>query len=337
MQNKKMARSLTSGLLVLCLLTFGTARAAARELVPLGIPTGVRMTAAGVVISAMNPVDSPAGAVCPGEQAGLQAGDILQTAAGVSLTSSDDLARIVRQSGGRPIKVTGLRGETQMEAAVQPVRSRAGGTYQIGLLVRDSMAGIGTLTYVDPGTGAFGALGHPVSDIDSGALLPLSDGSIVPAAVVGVVAGEAGTPGELIGTYEFSRELGRLETNTACGIFGTLSDRSLYDAADAVQTAGEAEIHVGQAEILTCVSGSRPVRYQITVEKVQPNASDGRSMEIRVTDPALLKQTGGIVPGMSGSPILQDGKLIGAVTHVLVNNPARGFAVSIDKMLEKIA
>ncbi len=337
MSKQKMAKRLCAAILLLCALLSTGMRAAAQEVVPLGIPVGVRMTASGVVISKMTDVDSVAGKVCPGEQAGLEVGDILQTAAGETLTSSEQLSQIVKDSAGTPIRITGLRGDTEISVTVQPVCSSSAGTYQLGLLVRDSMAGIGTLTYVDAQTGAFGALGHPVSDVDSGALLPLERGSIVPATVIGVVAGESGTPGELIGTYEFSREIGQLSDNTACGIFGTLTDTSLYDAADVVETAAEEEIHTGAAEILTCVSGDTPARYDISIEKITPDAEDGRSLTIEITDPDLLEQTGGIVPGMSGSPILQDGKLVGAVTHVLVNNPARGFAVSIDKMMEKAA
>lgn len=335
MKQKKFQKKWLCGWILVCLLVPSAAQAAERQLVPLGIPVGVRMTAVGVVVSSMTSVDSAAGDMCPGQEAGVEAGDILQTAAGESISSSDQLAQIVKNSDGTPIVLTGLRGDTEITVSVQPVQSKSTGEYQLGLLVRDSMAGIGTLSYVDAQTGTFGALGHPVSDVDSGALLPLSTGSIVPATVVGVVAGEAGTPGELVGTYEFSREIGQLANNTTCGIFGTLTDTSLYDTANAVETAAEEEIHTGHAEVLTCVSGDTPVRYDISIEKISRDAEDGRSLSIRVTDQELLDQTGGIVPGMSGSPILQDGKLVGAVTHVLVNNPARGFAVSIDKMLEK--
>ena len=330
---KTLAKQWCAALLLVCALS-PSAQAASQKLVPLGVPVGVRMTAAGVVVSAMTTVDSPAGEICPGQQAGLEAGDILQAANGETLSSSSQLAEIVKQSRGNPIRFTGLRGDTDISVSVQPVKSKTTGTYQIGILVRDSMAGIGTLTYVDPESGEFGALGHPVSDIDSGALMPLETGSIVPASVIGAVAGEAGTPGELVGTYEFSREIGQLNENTACGIFGTLTDSSLYSAAYAVDTAEKEEIYTGKAEILLCVSGKTPEYYEIVIEKVATNAVDGRSLTIRVTDPELLEKTGGIVPGMSGSPILQDGKLVGAVTHVLVNNPARGYGIFIENMLD---
>ena len=329
---KQMAKRWCVAVVLICLLSSG-AQAASQRLVPLGVPAGVRMTAAGVVVSAMTAVDSPAGESCPGEQAGLEAGDILQTANGTALRSGAQLAQLVRDSGGSPIRFTGLRGQTDIAVSVQPVNSRATGAYQIGILVRDSMAGIGTLTYADPESGVFGALGHPVSDVDIGELLPLDSGSIVPAQVVGVVVGETGTPGELIGTYAFSRELGTLDDNTACGIFGTLTDRTLCDA-ETMETAEKEDIHTGAAQLLCCVAGDTPARYDIVIEKVDADAADGRSLRLRVTDPALLETTGGIVPGMSGSPIIQDGKLIGAVTHVLVNDPARGYGIFIEDMLE---
>lgn len=330
---KKLEKKL-SCLLLVCVLLAGAAQAA--QVVPLGIPVGVRMTAEGVVISSLSDVDSAAGDICPGEQAGLEAGDILQTANGTNLSSSEQLAEIVQNSDGKPIRFTGSRNETHIEVTVQPVKSNASGAYQIGLLIRDSMAGIGTLTFVEPESGAFGALGHPVSDVDSGARLPLESGSVVPATVVGVVAGESGTPGELIGTYEFTRELGELDDNTASGIFGTLTDHTLYEQAQTVETAAAEEIHTGEAEILTCVSGSEPKCYTISIDKITPDAEDGRGLSIHVTDQELLEQTGGIVPGMSGSPILQDGKLIGAVTHTLVNHPSKGYGILIEDMLQEI-
>lgn len=325
-------RTCWGGVLAAVLLLSCTAQAA--DLIALGVPAGVRMTAEGVVISGMSELDTPAGAVSPGQAAGLETGDILQEANGVPIDSSETLADIVRNSGGHPIQLAGLRGDTEISAAVQPVQTTSDGAYQIGLLIRDSMAGIGTLTYVDPKNGTFGALGHPVTDVDSGARLPLETGSIIPAQVIRVEMGTAGKPGELIGTYDFSTQLGQLDDNTACGIFGTLTNRSLYAGQPVLSTAEAEEVHTGEAEILTCVSGSQPKRYAIAIEKIAPHAADSRNLSLRVTDQALLEQTGGIVPGMSGSPIIQDGKIVGAVTHVLVNHPNRGYGILIGNMLE---
>lgn len=308
-------------------------QAYAVQLIPLGMPVGVCMTAQGVVISSMTQVESAAGAVSPGEKAGLQTGDILQTADGKDLTSSEQLADMVKDGNGEPIVVTGLRADTEISAQLQPVKSTVSGEYQLGLLIRDSMAGIGTVTYADPTDNSFGALGHPISDVDSGALLPLHSGCIVPAQVTDVVPGKSGEPGELIGQYDFSARIGELEQNTVCGIFGTLCEPIHYNAQAVCETASLSDVVLGEAEIISCVDGNTPRRYNIQIEKTDPQAQDGRSLTIRITDDALLSQTGGIVPGMSGSPILQDGKLVGAVTHVLVNNPQRGYGISIDDML----
>lgn len=319
-----------TGFLV-CMLSV---QAYAVQLIPLGMPVGVCMTAQGVVISSMAEVESAAGTVSPGEKAGLQAGDILQTAAGETLTSSSQLAELVKQGNGELITVTGLRGDTPISVQLQPVKSTVSGEYQLGLLIRDSMAGIGTVTYADPSDNSFGALGHPICDVDSGALLPLSSGSIVSAQVTDVVPGKSGEPGELIGQYDFSAQIGELEQNTVCGIFGTLCEPIRYNAEAVCETASASEIQTGSAEIISCVEGDTPRRYGIEIEEVDAQAQDGRSLSIRITDDALLAQTGGIVPGMSGSPILQNGKLVGAVTHVLVNNPQRGYGVLIEDMLE---
>lgn len=325
-------RTCWCGVLAAVLLISCTAQAA--DVIPLGIPAGVRMMAEGVVISGMTEIDTPAGALCPGEEAGLEAGDILQTANGMAIDSSETLADIVHNSEGKPMELVGLRGETKISVSVQPVQSTSGDGYQIGLLIRDSMAGIGTLTYVDPKNGDFGALGHPITDVDSGARLPLETGSVIPAQVVRVEMGTAGKPGELIGTYDFSTELGKLKDNTACGIFGTLQDVDVYAGQTVFATAEPEEVHTGQAEILTCVSGSQPEKYAISIEKITTDASDSRNLSLRVTDETLLEKTGGIVPGMSGSPILQDGKLVGAITHVLVDHPDRGYGILIKNMLD---
>ena len=320
-------------ILLVCVMV-SSAAAVSEQLIPLGIPAGVRMTAEGAVISAMTEVDSPAGKICPGKLAGLACGDIVQTVNDIPVSSGGQLAQIVQDSEGKPVQISGLRGKTAIAVTVQPVKSTVTATYQIGILVRDSMAGIGTLTYADPETKQFGALGHPISDVDSGALLPLDSGSAVPANVVRVVAGQSGKPGELIGAYDFSREIGTLKNNTSCGVFGQLTEECLYEQKQAIDVAASSDIQAGDAEILTCVQGDTPKKYDILIERTDARADNGRNMKIRVTDADLLQKTGGIVPGMSGSPIIQDGKLVGAVTHVLVNDPTRGYGIFIENMLE---
>ena len=323
-------KALGTGLLMICMLS--PPALAVRMVIPSGMPTGVRMTAKGVVVCGMTEVQSAAGAVCPAEQAGLRTGDILRTVNGMAISSGEDFAEIVQQTGGKEIVVSGERDGVDIRVRVQPVRSTADSEYHLGLLVRDSMAGIGTITYLDPETGEFGALGHAVCECDSGTQLPLEDGSLMPAAVVSVNKGQRGEPGELLGSFQPEVSMGRITKNTAYGIFGTMSTKSV--TGQAIPVAERDEIEVGEAEILTCVSGSKPKRYTIRIERIVGRDEDGKSMAIRVTDEQLLSKTGGIVQGMSGSPIIQNGKLVGAVTHVLVNDPTRGYGIFIENMLD---
>ena len=193
------------------------------------------------------------------------------------------------------------------------------------------MAGIGTVTYYDPATGVFGALGHGITDVDTAQLMPFADGSILPSTVKAVKKGTAGSAGELKGDFDLTAYLGDLYANTNCGVFGTL------DAADHAAVLGEAvptgTAKAGPAVIRANVRGDTVEEYAIEILKVIPNASDGREMVISVTDPELIAVTGGIVQGMSGSPILQEGKLVGAVTHVLLNDPCKGYGISMETML----
>ena len=239
----------------------------------------------------MTEVQSAAGAVCPAEQAGLRTGDILRTVNGTAISSGDDFAEIVQQTGGKEIvriRRAGRRGHPG--AGLQPVRSTADSEYHLGLLVRDSMAGIGTITYLDPETGEFGALGHAVCECDSGTQLPLEDGSLMPAAVVSVNKGQRGEPGELLGSFQPEVSMGRITKNTAYGIFGTMSTK--FVAGQAIPVAERDEIEIGEAEILTCVSGSKPKRYTVRIERIVGRDEDGKSMAIRVTDEQLLSKTG---------------------------------------------
>lgn len=336
MRKKQRDLRLLCGLLLVCVLS-PPGYAASRKLIPLGIPAGVQMTAEGVVVADFSPVDSAAGTICPGEQAGIQTGDVLQTANGVSLNSSEQFAALIERSGGKPMEIKGCREEEEFSVTIQPVKSTHDGGYKLGMLIRDSMAGIGTITYVDAETGEFGMLGHAVCDTDTGARMPLQEGRLLSAQVVSVVQGVAGQPGELVGAFDEANILGKLNANTSSGLFGTLTSANLYREKQAIEVAKSEEVHTGDAVIVTCTQGSIPKKYDISIEKVQEDSGNGRDLTIRVTDKALLDQTGGIVPGMSGSPILQDGKLVGAVTHVLIDHPDKGYGILLEDMIENTA
>jgi len=207
------------------------------------------------------------------------------------------------------------------------------GAYAIGAWIRDSMAGIGTVTFYDPETGAFGALGHGITDTDTALLMPFASGSVLPSTVKAVNPGTVGQAGELRGDFDLTCELGQLSANTTAGIFGTMAaGGELEELGEPMPVASPDEVQTGAATILANVEGDQVKEYDIEILKLLDNG-DGREMLISVTDPELLEITGGIVQGMSGSPILQNGKFVGAVTHVLLNDPTKGYGIFLETML----
>ncbi len=329
---KKIAISL---LLTLAMLVSAQA-AEISSLIPIGHTVGIKMSAEGVLVVQLSDVQTGDGTACPARDAGIAEGDMIVSVNGASISSNDDLQKQIALSGGQPVELEVVRDGASQTITATPCADEDG-VYRIGVLARDSMAGIGTLTYVDPETGAYGSLGHGICDSETGVLMPLKEGSLIYSIVGSVQRGEVGEPGALQGEFTTDGTLGTVEENTESGIFGTMTDSSLYASLESVPVASEDEIQVGDAEILTNVEGDVVEKYSVQVIKVYP-ADDkyGRGMMLRVTDPELLEKTGGIVQGMSGSPVLQNGKIIGAVTHVLVNDPTCGYAINIERMLEEM-
>lgn len=312
------------------------ARAAPETVVPVGRAAGIRLTADGVMVVRLSGVQTSVGMVYPAKQAGLREGDMILTADGKKIESNEGLQKAVAGAGGKAVQMTLRRDGMQKNLAVTPVTDTSG-AYRIGVMVRDSMAGIGTITYVDPATGAYGSLGHGICDTETGTLLPMSKGTVTEAEVTDVKRGQSGDPGELHGAFNMQKDMGTVEKNTTSGIFGILTDDAYYAKLKSVPVAQSSEIHTGAAQILSNVEGEQVQAYQVEITKLYGDDDElGRSMLLHVTDPALLQKTGGIVQGMSGSPVLQDGKLIGAVTHVLVNDPTRGYAIFIERMFDEM-
>ena len=310
----------TAAALLLALLCCNAAFAAQDYLIPGGFAVGIELRTHGILISEVKPGSSAAAA-------GVQKGDTILKINGTAAESIDTLRESVAE--GKTVILTVEREEKEAEYLLQP--QRCGGEWQLGLMVRDQLAGIGTVTYLDPATGDYGALGHGVSEVGTGRLLPVETGALVPASVASVRKGVRGTPGELRGTFDVTQRLGTVETNTECGIFGV---RECLPRTPALPVGTAAEVREGDASILANVAGTDVREYSIRIDRVTADAASGRNLLLTVTDPALLAVTGGIVQGMSGSPILQDGKLIGAVTHVLVNHPEQGYGILIQTMLD---
>lgn len=302
----------------------GTQNSSARMLVPVGHTVGIKLFARGVVVVKLSDGGTPA------KECGLQTGDVIVKCGGVSVTSTEQFQALLQKNGDTSTDLQVRRDGDSMTLAVEPTQNEEG-VYCIGAWIRDSMAGIGTMTYYDPATGAFGALGHGITDVDTALLMPFSNGSILPSTVKAVKKGEVGAAGELRGDFDLSCDLGDLYANTDCGIFGTMEAEDYAPVCEEAVPIGEAR--TGAAVIRSNVEGDSVEEYTVEILKVVSNAADGRDLVLSVTDPDLIAATGGIVQGMSGSPILQDGKLVGAVTHVLLNSPEKGYGISIQRML----
>lgn len=291
-------------------------------LIPCGTPFGIKLKTSGVMAVSITK-DSPA------EKSGIKEGDVIISVNGEEVNSNSEIGSAI-QLCPQSCEIILRRGNAEKLITLTPYEDC--GIYKIGIWVRDSAAGIGTMTYCDPDNGMYGGLGHPVSDVTTGKLMPLSSGEITAAEITGAIKGEAGNPGELCGTLLADECLGTLTHNTECGIFGKTN---VAPDAAAIPMAFRQEVHTGAATILTTINGSSPKEYGIEIEHINICDMDSsKSMVIRITDPELLQATGGIVCGMSGSPIIQDGRLVGAITHVFLNDPARGYAVFCETMLE---
>lgn len=320
-----MKKAIAAALWCILLTALLPAAAFAQTLLVGGQVVGIQVSTKGVLVAALSPVETAEGSCSPAESAGLKEGDLIEEVDGETVENAARLIDIMAAQDGKPIQLTVRRGEELLQIPVQPVQA-AEGQWRMGIWLRDSISGIGTLTFCDPVSGIFGALGHSISNGEEGAEVKLSGGSISRAEVVGVTQGAAGTPGELNGVSDLGAVLGRIDGNTDHGIYG-----QAYTALGS-QLLEIGEIHTGPAQILSTVNGKEPSAYHIEINRVFRDA-EGAHVMLTVTDPALMVRTGGIVQGMSGSPIIQDGKLTGAVTHVFVDNPSRGYGVSIQDML----
>ena len=280
-----------------------------------GTPFGIKMVTDGVMVVGTGAVtDCNSRAVSPAQTAGIQEGDIILSINGEKISSKKQLTKLVESSAGQPLSLVVRRGEQLTSLHLSPVRSSLDNSYHLGLWVRDSSAGIGTMTFYDPNNGCFAGLGHAICDVDTGQLMPLSQGEIVEASIIGVHAGKSGSPGQLQGAFVANRSIGSLYTNSYNGVYGRLMNQPVD--AQTIPMAQCQEVRQGPVKILTTVSGQKPQLFDACIEKLSLSQDEPtKNMILRITDPDLLELSGGIVQGMSGSPIIQDGMLVGAVTH----------------------
>ena len=313
------------------------AQAKAATVVPVGRAVGIKLFSDGVVVVGTSEIATDEGNVNPAKACGLKEGDIITHINATEVDTSEEVSALLQALEGQTMSIRAIRDERQVQLTAQAAFCPADGTYKLGAWIRDSMAGIGTVTFYCPDTGTFGALGHGINDTDTARLMPLESGSILPATVAGVEKGRCGAPGQLKGVFDTSSVLGLLSANTNGGVFGTVTDSRWADGK-AVEVAARSEVTTGEAAILCNISGDRVDQFQVEIVKVFPeNADDCRDYLLKVTDPRLLDATGGIVQGMSGSPILQNGKIVGAVTHVMVDDPTSGYGIYVGRMLRQTA
>jgi len=303
------------------------------QVVPCGVAFGIKMFTAGVVVVRTADVDSEQGLVCPAALAGIKTGDVITSIDGKVVETNEQVAELINASGGKEIILSINRKNLGFDITITPVKSNYDGEYKGGIWVRDSSAGIGTMTFYNEENGTFGGLGHPVCDVETGEILPLMSGEIVAVDITGINKGVGGVPGELRGSFSSNGIRGNLLMNTETGVYGTLNANPTDHSP--IPLGLRQEIEIGEATILCTLDGGDPQEFSVNIENVDLSGSNPtKNMVIRVTDPLLLEATGGIVQGMSGSPIIQNGKLVGAVTHVFVNDPAKGYGIFAENMVK---
>ncbi len=302
-----------------------------RDVVALGDPFGIKIYADGVLVVGVDAVETENGRIYPAREAGIKVGDYIRSVNGVKVYSNEEVAEVIEKSDGSLLYFVIQRGKKNKTVKVKPALCYQSGKYKSGIWVRDSSAGIGTLTFYSPVGDVVCGLGHGVCDVDTGNLLTLNSGELVEAEIVGVNKGNGGTPGELMGRFK-EGSIGSLLCNDETGVYA--KGKHHYENQTLTRLALKQEIKIGKAKIRTTINGEQPAEYDCMIEKIVHNDSITKNMVIRITDEELIKKTGGIVQGMSGSPLFQNGKLVGAVTHVFLDDSTCGYAIFAENMLD---
>ena len=306
--------------------------------IPVGNIAGIKLYTSGVLVVGMSEIygiDNKA--YKPYENSGIEEGDTIVSVNEDKITSTEDLIEKVNSSNGNEVKIEYIHQEKTVACSIKPAQT-SNNEYKLGLWVRDSAAGVGTVSFYEPSSKTFGALGHGITDIDTEQLIDIASGEFVTTKILNIVKGQVGTPGRIQGTVDNQKNIGTIQKNTKFGIYGTVDNISSLniDSSNEMEVALRDEIKTGKAKIRCSLENGKIEEYEIQIEKIfKENNYDNKSMLIKITDEKLLDKTGGIIQGMSGSPIIQNGKFVGAVTHVLVNNPTEGYAVFGDIMLKQ--
>ncbi|MBM7648125.1 stage IV sporulation protein B [Bacillus ectoiniformans] len=310
------------------------------RVIPGGQSIGIKLNSRGVLVVGHHLVETPSGKKSPGETAGIQVGDMITEINGKKIEQMQEIGSFVEAAGERnqAMDVVVVRDKKTIQTKLLPLKDKNEHIYKLGLYIRDSAAGIGTLTFYEPQSKKYGALGHVIADMDTKKPIVVQDGEIVHSTVTSIEKGKNGNPGEKLAQFnEGQKEIGDIKRNSHYGIFGQLNEQISNGISDkSYPVALSHEVKEGPAKILTVVQGEKVEWYDIEIVSSIPQKSPAtKGMILKITDPKLLDRTGGIVQGMSGSPIIQNGKVIGAVTHVFVNDPTSGYGVHIEWMLNE--
>ncbi len=303
------------------------------KLYPGGMPFGVKFFTNGILVVGFCDIDTADGLVNPAYAAGLRLKDMITHVDGKELSGASELTELVERSNGTPMEIQYTRDDKTYTTTITPIAGAGDGKYKTGIWVRDSGAGIGTVSFIDPKTNYFAGLGHGICDTDTGKLLPIDRGTVVDVTISGIQKGVSGTPGEIKGFFS-SGKTGSLLGNNECGVYGIFAECPKVVSSEPLSIALKDELKEGEAYIYCTLDDGGIGKYTISISDINKNAEGGKCFAVKVTDPALLEKTGGIVQGMSGSPIIQNGHIVGAVTHVLVGDPTRGYGIFIENMLK---
>ena len=308
-----------------------------KKIYPIGRCIGLKLYTNGVLVIGMSEITGLDGKnYKPYEKSGITEGDMIKSINGNEIKNTNELVNILNSSNGNELSIKYEKNNEEIYTTIKPVLTKNG--YMIGLWVRDAAAGIGTLTYYDESTSRFGALGHGIIDVDTDKLLHISNGQIVTTQIISIVKAKQDNPGEIRGIIDNGTEIGQISSNTNIGIYGNVTNKKYIDSikTNEIPVANRNQIKKGKAKIMCELENNKVQEYEIEIKKIYKSSSneDNKNMLIKVTDPNLLNITGGIIPGMSGSPIIQNGKFIGAVTNVLLNDPTTGYAIFADSMIK---
>lgn len=309
------------------------------KVIPLGNLIGVKLYTSGVLVVGMSEIEGDNNQKYkPYLNSGIEEGDMIVEMNNKKIENTDELVDVVSKSNGQEIQIKYVRNEEVITTSIAPIKNEAN-EYKLGLWVRDAAAGVGTLTFYEPTTGSFAALGHGIVDVDTGGILNIANGELVTSKLISIQKGEKNNPGEIKGSIDSGVTIGEIEKNTNFGVFGLVSNRGNLDLKKSKEydVALRSEIKTGEAEIICELEEGKKETYKIEIEKIYTsNNYDNKSMLIKITDERLLEKTGGIIQGMSGAPIIQNGKFIGAITNVLVSDPTTGYAIFGDLMIKQM-